>query len=183
MSKLTICGGSITQTSKGKTTLEVTNGNFDSYAGKHCVLEGEEGINYHDYIASEPEKEDVDEFKTGVSIIAAIFFDGTKNNRNNTEQRLKNSAIFKQMDEIDSSYDNYFSNIAIMQKMSLKDVKKRIVSKYIEGEGTEDNKKGDTQGYGFGSGKTGIPAKVEKGKIKIIEEINTAFDDKIENVK
>ena len=178
MGKTTICGGSITQTSNGKTTFEVTNGDFTSYAGKHTVLDGKEGINYHDYVASKPEKKDADEFKTGVSVIAAIFFDGTKNNRNNTEQRLKNSAIFRQMDEDDSSYDNYFSNIAIMQKMSLKDVKKRIVSKYIEGEGTEDNQKGDTQGYGFGSGKTGIPAKVEKGKTKIIEEINNAFKTK-----
>lgn len=178
MSKITICGGNIIQTSKGKTTFEVTNGDFTSYAGNCNILEAEEEIIHHDYVVSEPEKEDVDEFKTGVSVIAAIFFDGTKNNKNNTEQRLKNSAIFKQMDEIDSSYDNYFSNIAIMQKMSLKDVKKRIVSKYIEGEGTEDNQKGDTQGYGFGSGKTGIPAKVIKGKNKIIQEINKAFDEK-----
>lgn len=178
MSKRTICGGSIINTSRGITTFEVTNDDLDFYAGRHCILEGEDSTNYYDYVASEPEKKDIDEFKTGVSIIAAIFFDGTNNNRNNTEQRLKNSAIFKQMDEIDSSYDNYFSNIAIMQKMSFKDVTKRIVSKYIEGEGTEDNQKGDAKGYGFGSGTTGIPAKVEKGKDKIREEINKAFNDK-----
>ncbi|KUJ60017.1 hypothetical protein AR687_19865 [Flavobacteriaceae bacterium CRH] len=178
MSKTTICGGNIIHTSNGKTTFEVTNGDFTSYAGNCNILEAEEEIIHHDYVVSEPEKEDVDEFKTGVSIIAAIFFDGTKNNKNNTEQRLKNSTIFKQMDEIDSSYDNYFSNVAIMQKMSLKDVKKRIVSKYIEGEGTEDNQKGDTQGYGFGSGKTGIPTKVAKGTIGIVTEINKVFNDK-----
>lgn len=177
MSKITFCGGSIINTSKGQTILEVTNGDFDSYAGKNCLLDVDENINYHNYVASEPEKKDIDELKTGVSIIAAIFFDGTNNNRNNTEQRLGNTDVFKKMDEVDSSYDNYFSNIAIMERMKVKDPEKRIVSKYIEGEGTEDNKKGDTQGAGFGSGKTGIPAKVEKGKDKIREEINKAFND------
>lgn len=183
MSKITICGGNITKISKGQLILEVTNGDFDSYAGRYTLLEGEEGTIYHDYEPTEPEKEEIEGSKTGVKVTASIFFDGTKNNRNNTEQRLKNSDVYKQMREKESSYDNYFSNIAIMQKMIVKDPENRIVSKYIEGEGTEDNQKGDTQGYAFGSGKTGIPAKVEKGKNKIIEEINKAFDDDKEYVQ
>lgn len=183
MSKRTICKGNIIQSSKGTTTLETTNGDFTSYASKHNILEADKHIIYHDYVDSEPEKEDIDEFKTGINVIATIFFDGTKNNRNNTEQRLNNSAIFKQMDEIDSSYDNYFSNIAILEMIKIKDPEKRIVSKYIEGEGTEDDQKGDTQGYGFGSGTTGIPVKVKKGTLAIIVEINKAFNNNNEYLK
>lgn len=183
MSKITICGGSITNTSTGKTTFEVTNGDFDSYAARYTLLEGEENINYHDYEPSEAEKDDIEDFKTGVKIIASIFFDGTNNNRNNTEQRLGNTDIYKKMWEKDGSYDNYYSNIAIMEKMKINDPKSRIVSKYIEGEGTEDNQKGDIQGAGFGSGKTGIPVKVEKGTTEIIAEINKAFRNDEEFVK
>lgn len=182
MSKITICGGSITNTSTGKTTFEVTNGDFDSYAARYTLLEGEESINYHDYEPSEAEK-DTEDFRTGVKIIASIFFDGTNNNRNNTEQRLGNTDVYKKMWEKGGSYDNYYSNIAIMEKMKINDPKSRIVSKYIEGEGTEDNQKGDTQGAGFGSGKTGIPLKVEKGTAEIIAEINKAFSNEEEFVK
>ncbi|MDQ6472679.1 DUF2235 domain-containing protein [Flavobacterium sp. LHD-80] len=178
MSKITICGGSIMQTSKGKTTFEVTDGDCDFYASNNCLLEGGEATIYHDYVASEPEKDDLDDFKTGVKVIAAIFFDGTNNNRTNTEHRLGKTDTYAKMGEKGSSYDNYYSNIAIMEKMKINEPKKRIVSKYIEGEGTEDSQKGDNQGLGFGSGTTGIPAKVEKGKNKIREEINKAFTDK-----
>lgn len=59
--------------------------------------------------------------------------------------------------------------------MAIEDEKSKIVKEYIEGEGTDDNVKGDTQGYGFGSGDTGIPIKVKKGYAKINARINKVY--------
>ena len=67
--------------------------------------------------------------------------------------------------------------------MAIKDDKNKIAVEYIEGEGTEDNQKGDTMGYAFGSGKTGIPAKVKKGYANITSQINSYFVSGKEYVK
>lgn len=129
----------------------------------------------------------------GVKVTASLFFDGTKNNRNNTFRRLdKNTqsktnnesrVIYNKTKEEESSYENGYSNIAILEKMNISNKKNRVVSKYIEGEGTEDDQKGDSMGFGFGSGSTGIPAKVKKGFNLINIEINSVFNFKKEYVK
>ncbi len=56
-----IVGGSITKTSRGKTTYEVLDGSFNSYAGKQNIWQAEGGTNYHIY--TPPEKKPVNEDK------------------------------------------------------------------------------------------------------------------------
>lgn len=141
-----------------------------------------------------PDKQKKPENKKGVKVNINLFFDGTLNNGNNTDARLaynkKKKGITLSPDELKaaeayrekhkegSSYENYYSNIAIMHQMNLGDNKNKEIKVYIEGEGTEDYKGDDTDGYAFGSGRTGIPAKVNISFLKIKKEIEKIYDKK-----
>lgn len=138
-------------------------------------------------VVSIPDKQKKPEQKTGVKVTINIFFDGTKNNAKNTEARLtyekeqkegrkkkelsKDAKAFKENDEDNSSYDNYYSNVAIMYGINTVIPKDREIKIYIEGEGTEEHKTDSTKGYAFGSGATGVTAKVIKAFQKIKAEI------------
>jgi len=135
----------------------------------------------------------------GVIIRAAVFFDGTLNNRTNTNKRISQPGILKVTpDGEGSSYGNYYSNVAILEYMNLKkEPTKHEVSVYIEGIGTtdfsEEKKKAgvadaengvdDTPGKSFGTGDTGIPAKVTKGINKLKKEIKRAYNDQDQYIK
>lgn len=184
-----------TRTIGGKLT-EIVGGDYNIYSDSDIVynsaktisITGEKGVAF-----GEPEQYESNETLKGVKVTASIFFDGTKNNRNNTFRRLDKDTqsntsqdskrIYKNTKETDSSYENGYSNVAVLEMMNVINRKDRIVSKYIEGEGTEDDQKGDTMGYGFGSGSTGIPAKVNKGYNTIKVEIDGVFDNTKEYVR
>ncbi|WP_427873658.1 phospholipase effector Tle1 domain-containing protein [Flavobacterium sp. MMS24-S5] len=137
-----------------------------------------------------PDKQNKPENKVGVKVTINVFFDGTKNNMKNTEARLayekKKKGIkitpeeeiavkaFIENKDAGISYANYFSNVAIMKTINLMDLKERIVSIYIEGEGTTNLGKDDVMGYAFGSGDiSGIPVKVRKAFTGIQTEIDS----------
>lgn len=108
--------------------------------------------------------------RVGITVEAAIFFDGTLNNRSNTAHRVnaptnaKSAAIFKKFGEADNSFANYYSNVAIMEFLNKNiDTNKRQVSVYVEGIGTIDNSGDVMQGYAYGSGSTGVIERVIKG--------------------
>jgi hypothetical protein len=90
------------------------------------------------------------------NILLGVFMDGTGNNKNNTDARRNNSASFKQNgQDADSSYNNAYSNVARLWEFY--EPAKRI---YIDGIGTLTGGKDTTNGYGFGTGPTGIRARV-----------------------
>lgn len=101
-----------------------------------------------------------------------LFFDGTRNNKNNTDLRLKNDPIYTK-NKKDDSYNNDYSNVARMWTNAKSD--KRI---YIEGIGTTNKAADDTLGYALGSFRTGIRSKVRAGckdlAKKIFENLNGA---------
>jgi hypothetical protein len=69
-----------------------------------------------------------------------LFFDGTGNNRLNTQERLKNSAIFKDYGEDDNSYANDESNVSRLQA-HVKEGSSGYdhhICLYVEGIGTRD---------------------------------------------
>jgi len=111
-----------------------------------------------------------------VDVTLGAFFDGTRNNKTNTEQREANTEIFKQNSkDKTNSYYNSYSNVA-----RLWDFYNKTNSVYIEGIGTEDLKSDDTNGYAFGAGERGIRGKVRKGCEKIFEKtLKLAPDKKI----
>lgn len=120
---------------------------------------------------------DPDKDKEGIDITVAIFFDGTLNNRYNTAARLNKLAAANRYGGAGTSYANFYSNVSILESINRKrDLAQKQIAIYIEGEGTDYETakdgtpkfEGDSlKGYAFGSGDTGIPAKVKKGMDKI----------------
>lgn len=124
---------------------------------------------------------------TGVTIRAAVFFDGTLNNRSNSKKRLDKAGIIVPGSKKDdtSSYANFYSNVAIMELLNRKrESAQHQVSVYVEGIGTRDfvegaqvkgkdgkmrpatdaeNANDDPVGYAIGSGPTGVKQKVIRG--------------------
>lgn len=116
-----------------------------------------------------------DETKRGiVNITIGVYFDGTQNNRKNTQARIGEQgaegtkAYNKHSDKETDSYENDLSNIARMEIYYIKDDSKYISKVYVEGIGTEDLKADiddvtNHRGVAYGAGSTGVRAKVKKG--------------------
>lgn len=137
--------------------------------------------------------------REGVIIKAAIFFDGTKNNRTNTKKRLDQPSILVGKGKnTSSSYANYYSNVAIMELVNKRTrAPQHEVSVYVEGIGTNDfdekakaegladkkNGNDDWRGAGVGSGPTGIRDKVTKGINALIKDIGEAYDSEKQYIK
>ncbi|QDP85338.1 DUF2235 domain-containing protein [Chryseobacterium sp. SNU WT5] len=130
-----------------------------------------------------------------IDIRIGVFFDGTQNNRTNTNSRLGlesdkgNKAYKKMSDGKTDSYTNDLSNVARKELHYAKGA--YIDSVYVEGIGTDDfgadsDDPSNHDGVAFGRGTQGIIAKVRKGceliatKIKLLKgnnEINTVYLD------
>lgn len=135
--------------------------------------------------------------KTGISVTAAIFFDGTGNNRNNTAQRRMSvhnkqrpDAPMTQEEGIDfkpegyekygrnkegkpkDSYEAGYSNVSILERMNrLRKLPQKEISLYVEGIGTQNDKGDDLLGNSFGIFKTGIKNKVKIGVSRLAEQL------------
>jgi len=108
------------------------------------------------------------------SVTIDIFFDGTKNNKNNTDARRTGHSSFAKFGKSDdeSSYQNDWSNVARLWENCTNT--NRL---YIEGIGTTDRQKDSTMGYAFGSGFTGIRFKVRKGCEQSADIIKRVFEE------
>lgn len=164
MSRIRKVGGNITKTSKGVTTIEVRGGDFRAIAGKENNWNGKGGgITHHPYVPPHPD----DKLKNTLKLTLNIFFDGTTNNRTNTEAREKNKTSYQEeSNKKDDSYENDYTNVARgYDAASVKESTQKSV--YIEGVGTTDEKSDDmlpvgiAQSAGFWS--TGIKDKVKRG--------------------
>ncbi|WP_443943845.1 hypothetical protein ACJVDH_13045 [Pedobacter sp. AW1-32] len=118
----------------------------------------------------------------GIEIIKGMFFDGTRNNKTNTEGRMEYNKTKKSTDPADvakaqaykdhgkgdetSSYQNTYSNVARIWEGYKNDGKI-----YIEGIGTTDSGADDTLGYALGTGETGVRSKVEKGCSLLVSKL------------
>ena len=136
-----------------------------------------------------------------VKVTIGIFFDGTLNNRYNTEARWlyekKKEGILISADEEKkarkyktwfggdrsetSSYENDLSNAARLEEFYVDHdlSSQHIIEKiYVEGIGTLDGKGDFTSGFAFGTGKTGVRAKVKEGIKKIGKKLKGQVKDK-----
>ncbi|ABG57998.1 PAAR-like protein [Cytophaga hutchinsonii] len=132
-----------------------------------------------------------------IAIAISVFFDGTGNNKNNTEARLEYDKKMRRKpynDKVwpydatkagyyeassnkkDDSYENDLSNVARLFKYYEEDTThaaNRRGAVYVEGIGTIDYKSDNLfPGVALGEGSTGILAKVEKGCQQTAEKIN-----------
>lgn len=155
MSILRIVEGEMINTTKGAMDLRATEGDFNIHAtGKNRWHGGEEGIFENDYEPGHPE----DSLDNTLTVSLNIFFDGTQNNKTNTEK----GKYHKESNHDDDSYINDFSNVARGYDAidPTATFQKAI---YIEGIGTHDEKSDDVfPDVAIGMGSRGVVAKVVK---------------------
>lgn len=133
-----------------------------------------------------------------LKVTAGIFFDGTRNNRRNTEIRKiiqrkgefkkttvtdeelnKLKGIYNKYKREEDSFGNDFTNVA--RKYMCSD--KNFYSIYVEGIATIDEKDDAGGGFKYGRGKTGIVSKVRIGCNALAEKIKIHKDNSQENIK
>lgn len=108
-----------------------------------------------------------------IDVTLNLFFDGTQNNKTNTQAGRNH----KNSNHKDDSYTNDYSNVA--RGFDATDPNsKNQVRVYIEGIGTEDLKSDDVfPDVAFGIGARGVVAKVVKGCIKGAKAVKDKFSD------
>ncbi|MEO6670264.1 MAG: DUF2235 domain-containing protein [Ferruginibacter sp.] len=111
-----------------------------------------------------------------VTIRASIFFDGTLNNRTNTSQRIQNTWNYRLTPSlVGGSYENDYSNVANLEaeiQTQPNTETYKAFSLYIEGIGTLNGGKDDLfPGAAYGTGATGVKAKVNRSINEIIDRI------------
>lgn len=139
--------------------------------------------------------------KTKVHFTIGLFFDGTGNNRYNSESNYyksinNNKLVFKKIPatreietnsgtkikiDNDSSYWNPYSNVVLLHDLYKEDSMELFGSnngqinvtfkKYVEGIGTVRGKKDDSLGTMFAEGPDGVVGKVAKGCNDVAREI------------
>ena len=121
-------------------------------------------------IATSKEEKEQETEKDPLKIRISLFYDGTLNNRDNIEEREKNSNIYKKKAKSDSnSYDNGRTNVAIMEphlsnkKSDYSGDYDLVYKHYIPGQGTFTHDKDSVWGYAMAIGKSGVPHRAEEG--------------------
>jgi len=170
MSILRIVEGEMINTTTGKMDLRATDGDYTIHAtGKNRWHGGEEGTFYHDYEPLHPE----DSLNNAINVSLNIFFDGTQNNKSNTDAKKTDSkdhdAYLKEGNKKDDSFENDYTNIARGYDAidPIADFQKKL---YIEGIGTENLESDDIfPDVAIGMGYRGVVAKVVKACVKAPE--------------
>ncbi|WP_276591266.1 phospholipase effector Tle1 domain-containing protein [Moraxella bovis] len=87
-----------------------------------------------------------------------LFFDGTKNNKYNIDNKTRYSRQIKKDPKGYESYTNAYSNVAHLYEAAYQQTNKNntIINIYVEGMGTTKDRVDDQQGFAMGSGITGI---------------------------
>ncbi|GAA4773946.1 MULTISPECIES: T6SS phospholipase effector Tle1-like catalytic domain-containing protein [Flavobacterium] len=152
--------------------LTANAGNYEFQTPMKNQWKGEgDGVVESNYEASNKE----DTLSNSINVNLNLFFDGTQNNKTNTEARNPNSsnhqAYIKKGNKNDDSFENDYTNVARGFDAIDSDAENQIAV-YIEGIGTEDLK-GDTTfpGVATGQGDTGVPAKVTKGCMDAVKQM------------
>ncbi|KFF19959.1 T6SS phospholipase effector Tle1-like catalytic domain-containing protein [Flavobacterium hydatis] len=168
-----IIGGTLTKTAKGNIDIRATKGDVNFIAAEHNNWHGEEGgIIHHDYEPLHP----VDSLKKSITITLNIFFDGTQNNKTNTEK----GKDHKKSNHEDDSFTNDFSNVARGYD-AIDPTSSFQKALYIEGIGTEDLESDDVfPDIAIGMGDRGVVAKVIKACVKAPERLEKYKDDEID---
>ncbi len=153
-----------------------TKGNIVYSSQKSVQMSSETGITY-----GTPDKiNENDSPANEIDVVLNLFFDGTQNNKNNTQLGEKSSLS----NGDDDSYTNDYSNVAKGYD-AVDPNADRQVKVYIEGIGTVDSKRDNLSWAGgipnnigspMGEGDRGIEAKVTRGCIKAAQELFNKFE-------
>jgi hypothetical protein len=162
--------------SRGKTELSATEENctFNSASENQWVGE-QQGIYEKDYVPGHQGGS----LNNGIEVKLNIFFDGTQNNKTNTDARkAKSKDYHKRSNKKDDSYENEYTNIA--RGYDAVDPAVLYQEKiYIEGIGTENLESDDVMpDVLFGMGSRGITAKVTKACIQAAKQLYLKYPKK-----
>ncbi|WP_294263614.1 DUF2235 domain-containing protein [uncultured Chryseobacterium sp.] len=155
---------------EGKTVIR-TSGDYKTYAKEEIIHNSavsveqkgnETGVSYNPAEKINPNDKPVNT----IDVTLNLFFDGTQNNKTNTQA----GARHENSNHVDDSYTNDYSNVARGYDAVDPNAENQI-RVYIEGIGTEDlqsesipfTTKPNNIGIPFGTGDRGVPAKVSKG--------------------
>ncbi|WP_294287589.1 DUF2235 domain-containing protein [uncultured Chryseobacterium sp.] len=161
---------------EGKAVIR-TSGDYKTYAKEEIIHNSavsveqkgnETGVSYNPAEKINPNDKPVNT----IDVTLNLFFDGTQNNKTNTQL---GGGFEEASSDKDDSYNNDFTNVARGYD-AIDPNAQNQVSWYIEGIGTED-RKGDSiiGGVAQGIGKTGVVAKVAKGCKRGAEAIASKF--------
>lgn len=105
-----------------------------------------------------------------------LFFDGTKNNKYNIDNKTRYSRQIKKDPKGYESYTNAYSNVAHLYQSADIGSKSNnyIINIYTEGMGTIKDGVDDQQGFALGSGATGITSRANTAFIQMIELIKAS---------
>lgn len=104
-------------------------------------------------------------------VVVNVFFDGTKNNMYNIDNRAKYTKQIAKAPDDYESYTNAYSNVAHLFTQRYGESKDNIWV-YIQGMGSTKDEKDSTTGFAYGSGDTGIKSRAESA----FAEIKKAYD-------
>lgn len=174
MSITRIVEGDLINTSTAM-NLTANAGNYEFQTPMKNQWKGEgDGVVESDYEASNKE----DTLSNSINVNLNLFFDGTQNNKTNTEARLANSKEYQEESDQEDSYANDFTNVA-RGFDAVDPSAENQIRVYIEGIGTEDLKSDSVLvGVSMGMGDTGVPAKVAIGCKKAAKSLSDKFRDK-----
>jgi hypothetical protein len=132
-----------------------------------------------------PRRREDEPEKKRISVRISLFFDGTGNNKANTEHRRagEKNAVFQSIAKSDkaqeSSYFNDYSNVARLEMYVTKQAARsydHYIKVYTEGIGTIDGHEDDALGTIAGEGRTGVEAKVDRGLNNAISQLRKKLE-------
>lgn len=162
--------GKVTSQTEGNQT-SFSKGNIVHNSIKNINQKGTDtGVSYNQPHEVNPDDKPVNTIDVSLN----LFFDGTQNNKSNTES----GKDHENSNHEDDSYTNDYSNVA-RGFDAIDPNAENQVSWYVEGIGTEDGKsesiifttKPNNSGIPLGTGSRGVPGKVTKGCIKGAEAL------------
>jgi hypothetical protein len=142
-------------------------------------------VKFGDYV---PEELNFPEDKGKVNFTFNVFIDGTLNNLENSKARIeynksrgsKADDAYRDYGKVNTSYDNDYSNVALLKKACpLDDNTNKVYYVYVEGIGTTDLEADSFDAYSLDWGKTSIRAKVHKAIDIIVKKITKQYELKI----
>ncbi|PHM31100.1 DUF2235 domain-containing protein [Xenorhabdus innexi] len=142
--------------------------------------------------------------ESGINLTIGVFFDGTGNNVDNTNERLcaitEDGFPSEQPNNSDCSfnkygapgdvwrlsYDNYYTNIVFLYKIYKEDEisdGNHQIKVYIDGVGTKAGESDSVVGYGTGRGDTGVITKTDIAIQKIKTALLKLQDEVKDNIR
>ncbi|TYP05674.1 phospholipase effector Tle1 domain-containing protein [Xenorhabdus doucetiae] len=142
--------------------------------------------------------------ESGINLTIGVFFDGTGNNVDNTNERLcaitedgfpseqpndPNCSFSKYGAPGDVwrlSYDNYYTNVVFLYKIyRANEISEgnHQIKVYVDGVGTQAGESDSVVGYGTGRGDTGVVTKTDIGIQKIKSELTEFLKETKDNIR